>query len=252
MNELDLRPRSATEIVDAAFQLYRRAPMQLILASAIVYVPWLILRLVLDLGVTDQLPTLTTALALFVGTVVVYAAVGGAVSVLASEAYLGQPLDVAGAFRVTASRFVTLVVAAVIRAFLIGIGMVFLVFPGVYALGAFFAGTQLIVLEGNGVGRSLSRSSALSVGLKGHIIGTLLLIGIIGFAITVGIGLLADLSQSKVIVNVVSTAVAIVLYPLFGLSETLLYYDSRIRKEGFDVEFLAATPPDDAPRSATI
>jgi len=47
--------------------------------------------------------------------------------------------------------------------------------------------------------------------------------------------------------------VAVVLYPLFALSETLLYYDARIRKEGFDVEYLAATQPNaDAPRGATI
>jgi ABC-type antimicrobial peptide transport system permease subunit len=253
MNELDLRPRSATEIVDAAFQLYRRAPLQLILAAAIVYVPWLILRLVFDLGVSDQLPSLATLLWIFAGTMVVYSMVGGVVSLLASDVYLGRPLDVAAAFRSAASRFVTLIVTGVIRAFSIGVGMVLLVFPGVYALGAFFAVTQTVVLEQNSVGKSLSRSSALSVGLKGHIIGTLFLIGIIGFAISVGIGLLSGVAQSKVIVNVVSTAVAIVLYPLFGLTETLLYYDSRIRKEGFDVEYLAGRPPSAAaPEQATI
>lgn len=239
MNELDLRPRSATEIVDAAFQLYRRGPTQFILAAAIVYVPWLIVRLVFDLGVSDQVPSLPTLMWLAVGIVIVYSIVGGVVSVLASDAYLGRPLDTAAAFRLTASRFLTLIMVSVIRAFCIGLGMALLVFPGVYALGAFFAVTQTVVLEGSGVGGSLSRSSALSVGLKGHIIGTLLLVGLIGFAISVGIGLLSEMSQSKVLVNVVSTAVAIVLYPLFGLAETLLYYDARIRKEGFDVEYLA-------------
>jgi hypothetical protein len=61
------------------------------------------------------------------------------------------------------------------------------------------------------------------------------------------------MSQSKVVVNVVSTAVAIVLYPLFGLVETLLYYDARIRKEGFDVEYLAGVQPNaGAAERATI
>jgi hypothetical protein len=246
MNDLDLRPRSATEIVDAAFQLYRRGPTQLILAAAIVYVPWLILRLVFDLGVSDQLPSLSTGVWLLVGIIVVYSAVGGVVSVLASDAYLGRPLDTLAAFRLTASRLLTLIVASIIRAFCIGFGMILLVFPGVYALGAFFAVTQTVVLEGSGVGRSLARSSALSVGLKGHIIGTLFLVGLIGFAISVGIGLLSGMSQSKVILNVVSTAVAVVLYPLFGLAETLLFYDAKIRKEGFDVEYLASAQPDAA------
>ncbi len=253
MNELDLRPRSATEIVDAAFQLYRRGPTQLILAAAIVYVPWLILRLVFDLGVNIELPTLAKALWLGVGSVIVYALVGGVVSVLASETYLGRPLDVAEAFRVTVTRLATLIVTAIIRVFLIGFGFFLLIFPGVYAFAAFFAVTQTIVLEGNGVGGSLSRSSALSAGLKVHVIGTLFLTGLIVLAINVGVGLLSELSQSRVIVNVVSTAGAVVLYPLFILSETLLYYDARIRKEGFDVEYLAGAQPNaDASARATI
>jgi hypothetical protein len=97
----------------------------------------------------------------------------------------------------------------------------------------------------------LSRSSTLSVDLKRHIIGTLVLIGLVSIAISIGVGMLATVSQSKVIVNVLSTAASVVIYPLFGLTETLLYYDARIRKEGFDVEFLAqAGAPVPAPESA--
>ena len=46
MADLGLRPRSATELVDAAFQVYRRAPLQFMVALAVVYVPWLVLQLV--------------------------------------------------------------------------------------------------------------------------------------------------------------------------------------------------------------
>ena len=51
----------------------------------------------------------------------------------------------------------------------------------------------------------------------------------------------------------VSTAVSVVLYPLLALTETLLYYDARIRKEGFDVEYLARGDTSSAaPESAAI
>lgn len=239
MNEIDLRPRSATEIVDAAFQLFRRNPTQLIVASALVYVPWLVIRLVFDIGITDPMMGANKAYVLIAGTMVLYAVVGGVVSILASGIYLGDAPDLATAFRITGSRVIGLIVASVIRSFLIGIGMVFLVIPGFYALGRYFAVTQAMVLEDKGVGSAMSRSSTLSADLKLHIIGTIVLIGLVSIAISIGIGMLASASQSKVIVNVVSTAVSIVIYPLFGLTETLLYYDARIRKEGFDVEFLA-------------
>jgi hypothetical protein len=51
---LPLRPRSATEIVDAAFQLYRRDPFTYVLISALCYTPILALQLAL-LGPAAQI-----------------------------------------------------------------------------------------------------------------------------------------------------------------------------------------------------
>jgi hypothetical protein len=253
MNDLDLRPRSSTEIVDAAFQLFRRSPIQLILASALVYVPWLVIRLVFDLGITDPLIGPNKTLALFAGLLVVYSVVGGVTTIMASDIYLGQTPDMGAAFRTTASRFVTLAVSGVIRVMLLAIGIVFFVIPGLYVLGRFFAVTQAVMLEDKGIGGALSRSSQLSVDLKRHIVNTLLLIALVTLAISLGFGLLSTMFQSKVITNVVSTATGVLLYPLLALTETLLYYDTRIRKEGFDIEYLARVGASAAaPESAAI
>ena len=43
MSDIALRPRSPTELVDAAFQLYRRDPLPFITGLASVYVPWLLI-----------------------------------------------------------------------------------------------------------------------------------------------------------------------------------------------------------------
>jgi hypothetical protein len=253
MNDLDLRQRSSTEIVDAAFQLFRRNPTQLILAAALVYVPWLVVRLVFDIGITNPLMGPNKAMVLLAGSLVVYSILGGVVSLLASDMYLGQAPDVMGAFQLAMSRFLTLAVTGLIRAVLIGVGLVLFLLPGLYALGRYFAVTQAVILEGKGVGGAMSRSSSLSVELKRHIINTILLIAIVSLAISFGVGFLSSLFQSKVITNVIATAVSVVVYPLFGLTETLLYYDARIRKEGFDVEYLAGAgasiaAPESAPR----
>jgi hypothetical protein len=251
MNDLDLRPRSSTEIVDAAFQLFRRNPTPLVLAAAVVYVPWLVIRLIFDLGITDPMMGPNKALAFSAGTLVVYALVGGVSSVLASDIYLGRSPDLGSAFRLAGSRFIALAVSGVIRAILIAFGLVFFLFPGLYAMGRYFATTQAVILEGKGVGGALSRSAALSVGLKVHIVSTILLVFLVLIAISIGCGLLFAMFQSKVITNVASTAVSIVLYPLLGLAETLLYYDARIRREGFDVEFMARAESPASPQGAT-
>src|SRR5690349_14209415 len=89
MTELGLRPRSATELVDAAFQVFRRDPMQFIVATAAVYVPWLVIRLAFDVGISTAFPTPQQALVAGLAGVVVYAAVGGVITVIASDVYLG-------------------------------------------------------------------------------------------------------------------------------------------------------------------
>jgi hypothetical protein len=54
---------------------------------------------------------------------------------------------------------------------------------------------------------------------------------------------------SRVLLFVISTAISVIVYPFLAIAQTLLYYDVRIRKEGFDIEHLASSgvPLDAAP-----
>ncbi len=243
MNDLALRPRSSTELVDAAFQVFRRDPIQFMVAAAAVYVPWLVLRLVFDVGVSGQLPTPEQTTVIALGGIVVYAVVGGTVTVIASDVYLGAPGDALRALRAAATRIIPLLVTGVVTLTFIVIGL-FLFFVGaLYPIARFFAVRQAVMLEDAGVLEALSRSSQLSLGVKRHVLNTLLLDGLITLVITIGASVLSNMIPSRVLANVVATAVTIVIYPLFGITQTLLYYDIRIRKEGFDVEYLATTGP---------
>ena len=243
MTDLALRPRSATELVDAAFQVFRRDPMQFIVATAAIYVPWLVIRLVFDVGISTGFPTAQQGAVVALAGLIVYAVVGGVVTVVASDVYLGAPADAARALRLTATRFIPLLGASVVTLACIVIGAIFFLFPALYPLARFFAIRQAIMLEGASAGDALGRSSQLSMGVKGHILGTLLLVLLVTTALSFGAGLLAQLIPSHVVLNVLLTAVSVVLYPFFGITETLLYYDIRIRKEGFDVEYLANANP---------
>jgi hypothetical protein len=243
MNDLALRPRSPTELVDAALQVFRRDPIQFIVATTAVYVPWLVLRLLLDLGISTDLPSPQQAAIAAVAAVIVYALVGGVITVIASDVYLGAPADAARALRVALTRVVPLLVTGVVTVIFIALGAILFILPAFYVLARFFAVRQVVVLEEAGSLAALGRSSQLSLGEKRHVLNTLLLVLLITSAISLGVGLLSGLIPSRVLFNVVLTAVHIVLYPFFGITETLLYYDIRIRKEGFDVEYLAATTP---------
>jgi hypothetical protein len=252
MSDLVLRPRSATELIDAAFQLYRRSPVPFIVAMALVYVPWLAVRLMFTLNVPEAPDQLTPGLersliVIAAGGIVLYGLAGGVVSVLARAVYLDEAMDLGGAFKQTISRMIPLIVSTLVQFTLIAIGFVFLFVPGIYLISRFFAVRQAVVLEDSGPLAALGRSGDLSNGQKLHILGTLILITILTTVINLGAVMLFSIQPSKVLTTVLATIVTIVVYPIFVITETVLYFDTRIRNEGFDVEYLAGAVTETAP-----
>jgi len=246
MADIALRQRKSTELVDAAFQIYRRDPLQFILAVALIYVPWMVLRLVLGIGLNADQPLAIGAVVISaIGGGLVYTFAGGVTTILASDVYFGRPTDLARAFRTVATHIVPLILTMVISFVTIVVAAIFLLFPALYPIARFFAVRQVVVLEDGSTGQAFSRSSTLSDGTKRHILNTLVLIALLVYAISLGAGLLFTLLHSRILQVTLGTALSAVVYPLFGITETLLYYDTRIRKEGFDVEYLASIGPVD-------
>jgi hypothetical protein len=241
---LPLRPRSATEIVDAAFQLYRRDPLTYLLISAICYAPILILQLIV-LGpatqIEEQLARLTAgySIVMMLGYWVSVSLMSAVLVRLSSEDYLGHRIEPAVAVRDAFQRLPTVMLALLGKYILMIIGF-FLFFVGFfYVLARYFAVTAGIVIEGRGVGGAFGRSSALSRGHKLHIIGTSLLAFLIFIVVYFGIGIVAAFINNMVIATVLTVAASILAYPMFAITEMLLYYDARVRNEGYDIEMMA-------------
>jgi hypothetical protein len=245
--DLPLRARSVTEIVDAAFQLYRRDAAQYVLITGLAYAPWLVIRLV-ALGARGGAPADTPGvfpsgleIVATVGEFLAFSLMTAVVVRLGSDAYHGRPLNVGTATRDVLPRLPAIIVASLIQFILAVIGFVLLIIPSLYVVARFFATTQVIVLEGRGAFSSLGRSSELSKGRKLHILGTIGLVFVIYFIVSFGIMLLAELVGSRVLTTVLEALYVVVAFPLIGLCSMLLYYDARIRAEAYDVEVLTGT-----------
>jgi len=241
MSDLRLRARSATETIDTAFQIYRRDPLPFVIAAGIAYVPWLVLRVLLIDAASEAVfvpDEVAASLLIAVGTWISYTLMSAAIATLTSDLYLGRPTDVASALRATLGHVGALLVASIGRYALLMIGLTVFVLPVFYVIARWFAVTQAIVLEDRGVGEAFGRSSALADGRKWHIVRTLALAALIVFAGGMALGMIAALTGSFVVQTALSTAYTVVAYPLVGITETLLYYDARIRGEGLDVELM--------------
>ena len=241
------RPRSASELVDATVQLMRGDYLQYVMLMGIAYVPLLLLLVfIARLGAVDTTAGLG-AIVLLVIAMVWFTVIDGVMTVAASERYLGREVDVMGALRQASQRVGALLYASTMKWVAIIIGTVFLIVPGLYFLARFFAASQVVVLEGVGGSRALARASELSDGLKGHILKTLFLVLIIYFGLQIGWSIvLAMLLGSQPTEGVVMIAqqllgfvFTILVYPFVSIAQTLLYYDARIRREGYDIELMA-------------
>lgn len=100
--------------------------------------------------------------------------------------------------------------------------------------------TAAVMLERSSAIASLTRSAQLSLGHRKRIVGLVMLGFAILFVVVVGaLALLQSVTQNAVLVNVLSNLVWIPLYPLVANILTVVYYDLRIRKEGYDIEELS-------------
>ena len=235
-----LRPRSPSELVDAAFQIMRAHYPQFVMCSALAYFPWLVLQLIWysdPAKLTSISPQASIAFGL--GIWLVFALMSAVLIVCASQAYLGDPVDVGVAVRQALPRMPLVLLGAILRYALMFVGLFFFFIGALYVLARYFAVTPVIVLEGKGIGAAFSRSTELSRQRKWHIIGTLGLASLIYWVLAFGVQLASALFGNLIVQALVGAVVTIMVYPVVAIAEALLYYDTRIKSEGLDIELMA-------------
>ena len=284
------RPRSATELVDAAVQLARRHYAPLITLGALVAIPSVLVGVLSQLVIRNSsLGVMTGALALvllpFIFLNGCWTVIGfGAFVKATAAAYLdGRALEPTAALRaalrhawqliagnvlaglIVAALFLLVMVVMFIALMAIGgllavvgrmpagsaavaaVGMVMSVLVmGVGGIVALLVWSQLInvtaivVLEGLGPVNALRRSRDLVRGSARHTAAVLLLLAVLWVVVYGTMIFVAMLALRRFeLASTVAGALTVLLYPFFGCLLTLLYYDLRIRHEGYDRELMA-------------
>jgi hypothetical protein len=275
MSDLRLRARSVTEIVDAAFQLYKRDALEYVFVTAVAYAPLVLAQLFVLRGFTvvgvPQFRAMSSAtIILGLLGIFAYALMSGALSRFSSDVYLERPTGLGMAIRVvipTVPRligatilfglvlmlgFIPIVVGAAITSIALTVlGFFLSIFWMFYAIARFFAVFQLIVLEDRGVVAAFARSGVLSQGRKGHILLTLFLVIVIFIVLSISVTMISQLLGSMAGTVVLQSLYTVIAYPLIGITQMILYYDTRIRAEGFDIEVMTGALGTAAPTTAS-
>ncbi len=194
----------------------------------------------------------------------------GALTQVVAARYLGRPETIPGAYTDTGVgpfvrlflmlllgivAFIALVAFAVILVVLavtLGGGSVPLVLSAVllaivvfvlavYAVPHLYLVPQVIVLERRGVFGSIGRSWFLTRGWYWHVVGVVTLVELMVFVLSIIIaGVVALATVGNPVLGAgVNGVLGIILQPVSLGVLTLLYFDQRVRKEGFDLEYAA-------------
>jgi hypothetical protein len=223
-------PMTAGEIVDAAWRLYRENAALFLGILAILLVPQAILNAVL--------PPLSP-LSIFTSTYSLGALI------LAIEARdSGRDITVREAYSsLGVHAFVVLLLTSVVIAIIVFIGFVLFVIPGIYLLIRFAFVDPVVVLERKGVGEALVRSWTLVQGAWWRVFGigllVFVLLGLASGALSAALGSILPPRAA----GAIGILISIVVQPIAVSVLVLLYYDVRLRREGWLGEAVEGDPP---------
>lgn len=265
MPAIEIRPRRATELVDAGFQLMRRFYPQLFTLAAIAMAPSVILRVLYRDALSDPTGISRNPVPFIVVTLLamVCSTIADAVLIVtASDGYLEGTVDLSSVlgrglrklfyvFLTTIIRYLLLALVGVVLAVMIPLltaahlQVLFLVvIPAAvwalfYVLLRTFAMNQAVLLENANPIAAVGRSVRLSEACAAHVFFTLCLVWLL-YIVMYGVALGVAMSfLSRTFAEIVAGIVIVAIYPLIATVTTLLYYDLRVRKEGFDLEVMS-------------
>ncbi|MDA8393175.1 MAG: glycerophosphoryl diester phosphodiesterase membrane domain-containing protein [Actinomycetota bacterium] len=267
MRDTGLRPLSVGEVLDVAVKLYMRNFLVLVKATAVVLVPVYVLQALIQLSLptahgnpflgTPTGPSGSNVAWTFAAALIVEGLVLSIAGVLAiaaafkalSDAYLDHPPTWQGSLRFALSRIAPLLWIGIEALVLVSIGLVLFVLPGIWLAVALSVAIPVLMLEGTKGRRALRRSRKLVKGRWWPTLATLaaalLLQAVIG-AMVGGIigGVAGGLAGGSGTVVVLAHLLAVILVgvavtPFRAAVVTVIYFDLRVRKEGFDLQLLA-------------
>jgi len=267
-----LRPLSVGEILDASFKVVRQSFGTLAVCVLVVALPLNILSTLVRASTSDNAFNLDTATnnvstgtaaagQLIVGilSLVLTTLAAGACFRAVSSTYLGEKATVGESLSFAATKILPLIWISILFSLGLIPAFIALFFPGVWLFVAWSVSFPALLSEDVRGSKALGRSFRLVRGRWWPTFGALVVMYLIVFVISAILGVLlgaafvASLDNeavAAVLTTIINTLSSLITLPLFAAVLTIIYYDLRVRKEGFDLHLLARGVGSSAPTSA--
>jgi hypothetical protein len=262
----DLRPLGIGEILDAGIKLFTRHWQTLVLSVVGLILPVQILSALVTASVAPEQFDLTTSESgVDEGEEAEFLVGQGAIALLSiisvllatavcfkavADAYLGVEPDWRRSLRFAVRRLGGLFGVALAGGVLVALATVALIVPGIWLFVMYSVAVPALLLERIGPLKALRRSFRLVRGrwwpTAGALLVGYLLISILGALVTAVIMVVpAVVAENNTLAGAVGAVVggtvgSVLTTPYSAAVVTLLYFDLRVRKEGLDLQLIAA------------
>jgi hypothetical protein len=278
METVDLRPMTLGEVLDRTFTLYRE---HFLLFAGITAMPYLVILIFKFMGLLFMrgntpravagLPSVGMTAGIVAGALggfflyLLVVGVSQAATISAvSDLYLGKPTSVRDAYG-RARGSVLIVIAIMIMSFLaMVVGFFFLILPGIYLACRLAVSVPVAIVEKSSPVASMERSMELTKGYAGQ----MFLLGLLASVLAAVVATLLQFPAMFFTISAVMAkqqpSVGVTAYtyvaefvsqalvgPIGTISASLMYYNLRVRKEGFDIQHLLGSL-DSVPRPLSL
>jgi hypothetical protein len=244
-------PMTTGVLLDRAFRLYTGNFALMLGIVAAAYVPFYLIMLVIESSIgtlhsrEGSIATLLFQLLFMIlWASIAFPIASGATTYAISERYLGNDVTIGESLRRGLSRFLPLSIAQITATIRVVFGFFLLVIPGILWALSYSLVVPVILVEGEKALPSLSRSRDLIKGFRGKAFCILLIVNLLQIVLMGGVDMIAGMifgesGGGPILKSALNNLLSIFLTPLGIIAAILLYYDMRIRKEGFDLEMLS-------------
>jgi hypothetical protein len=268
MANVELRPMSLGEVLDRTFTLYREHFLLFVGIAALPNLLMLLFRfavlLVTRTGSSSQMPNLSSPGAIgsavvggLVAIIILLLMVGitqAATVIAVSDLFLGREASIGNSYQQAKGSILTVIAIMIMTGLATGVGMIFLLIPGIYIACRLGLSVPASVVERDSPVSAMERSMELTKGYAGQVFLLFLLVLFLTYAVA---GLLqfpvmflafkAAMARQQVSFGVSAYSYVadflsqVIVGPIGTISAALMYYNLRVRKEGFDIQHMMSS-----------
>ncbi len=237
------RPRSATELIDATFALYRRYPWLFLVLAAVVIVPYEVLDAIPALGLVHGVANGLIGFALGIADIALVLPLISALHVYAvDDVRQGRQPDIGSVARRGMATLAVVSPAVLLSWLGIMAGLIAVIVPGVLLYLRWSVVAQTASLEAKDWRQALARSRVLTYGRYRHIFALLLLVAVITWSPSLVIHIIFGL-KTTVASFLIDAVISIPVTSFTALATAMLYFDLTAREKAETAELETKPEP---------